>query len=82
VKPLSKLKGKKIQAGDEDVEGYNASNSDNNFDPILFNNSKKNRSGVSNRKGSDVTAPIEVAGTRKMSNSCDHSQFQVIEEKG
>ena len=50
---------KKFKIGEKDVEGYCASSSDNNFDNINFNNSKKSRSGVSLRKGSDVN-PIEA----------------------
>ena len=63
------------------MEGYNASNSDNNFDNINFNTNKKNRSGVSIRKGSDVT-PIEVSScARKLSKSNSEHQFEDIQEK-
>jgi hypothetical protein len=82
TQPLSKGKGptKKSKDRDEDVEGYNASNSDNNFEGIKFN-SKKNRSGVSNRKNSDFI-PIEpISGVKKTTNSSEHV-FEDIEEKG
>jgi uncharacterized alkaline shock family protein YloU len=62
------------------VEGYNASNSDNNFESKF--NHKKVRSGVSIRKNSDQASIELMIATRKLSNSSSERAIEDIEEKG